>query len=472
MASVLSLTSRSTPTLGGGGGTVFLSLASGVAGLASISDTTAAGTLTAVTDGDYLLGLNAAGTFVRKVLKSSIITTDASLLTSGTLADARLSSNVPLKNAANVFTASQTVGNYRLNVGGLAAAASFHTAVDSGVLVKASSGRSLLEVHAPDDTARIVLQQISGNFGGYLTTTNYALTIGASKSQIRFGTQFSGAAATNTLFVNPDGANDANAPILAVLNSASQTADTLQLWGVSSTSTARAQAAINSGWADSTDATRTGQLSLGVYSYGGFQEGLRIVANATTPYTFVPTKFVVGYPIPGGWPASRQAVFASNAANTVALEALNYGAGYNYAASFVALGAGGINVAADFAAFNATTNYAVRVTAGDLALSSGCHTLFASNTLLKWNADAGFARNAAGVVEVNNGTAGTYRDLRLRNVRTEATTVAGLVAAATAGAGARAFVTDATATTFASAVTGGGANAVPVYSDGSAWYIG
>ena len=30
----------------------------------------------------------------------------------------------------------------------------------------------------------------------------------------------------------------------------------------------------------------------------------------------------------------------------------------------------------------------------------------------------------------------------------------------------------ATATTFASAYTGGGANKVPVYSDGSAWYIG
>jgi len=109
MASVLTLTNLSGPSLGAGTGSTSLTLASGVSGLASISDTTAAGTLTAVTDGDYLLGLNSAGTFVRKVLKSSIITTDASLLTSGTLADARLSSNVPLKDAANVFTAAQTV---------------------------------------------------------------------------------------------------------------------------------------------------------------------------------------------------------------------------------------------------------------------------------------------------------------------------------------------------------------------------
>ena len=51
-------------------------------------------------------------------------------------------------------------------------------------------------------------------------------------------------------------------------------------------------------------------------------------------------------------------------------------------------------------------------------------------------------------------------------------TVAALVAAATAGAGARAVVTDANATTFASIVAGGGANVVPVYSDGTNWRIG
>lgn len=50
--------------------------------------------------------------------------------------------------------------------------------------------------------------------------------------------------------------------------------------------------------------------------------------------------------------------------------------------------------------------------------------------------------------------------------------VAALPAAASAGAGARAFVTDASATTFASTVAGGGANNVPVYSDGTNWKIG
>jgi hypothetical protein len=51
-------------------------------------------------------------------------------------------------------------------------------------------------------------------------------------------------------------------------------------------------------------------------------------------------------------------------------------------------------------------------------------------------------------------------------------TVATLPSAVTSGVGARGFVSDATATTFASTVAGGGANKVPVYSDGTNWKIG
>lgn len=57
-------------------------------------------------------------------------------------------------------------------------------------------------------------------------------------------------------------------------------------------------------------------------------------------------------------------------------------------------------------------------------------------------------------------------------IKVTPTTVSRLPSAATAGAGARATVTDATATTFASTVTGGGANVVPVFSDGTNWKIG
>lgn len=51
-------------------------------------------------------------------------------------------------------------------------------------------------------------------------------------------------------------------------------------------------------------------------------------------------------------------------------------------------------------------------------------------------------------------------------------TVSGLPPASAALLGARATVTDANATTFASIVAGGGSNVVPVYCDGAAWKIG
>lgn len=51
-------------------------------------------------------------------------------------------------------------------------------------------------------------------------------------------------------------------------------------------------------------------------------------------------------------------------------------------------------------------------------------------------------------------------------------TVATLPSAATAGVGSRSFVTDASAPAFGATVTGGGAVATPVYSDGTNWKVG
>jgi hypothetical protein len=41
---------------------------------------------------------------------------------------------------------------------------------------------------------------------------------------------------------------------------------------------------------------------------------------------------------------------------------------------------------------------------------------FVSAGIIKWNNDAGIGRNAAGIVEINSGTAGTFRDLKLRTL--------------------------------------------------------
>lgn len=57
-------------------------------------------------------------------------------------------------------------------------------------------------------------------------------------------------------------------------------------------------------------------------------------------------------------------------------------------------------------------------------------------------------------------------------IRHASSTVAGLPSASSSGVGSRYLVTDANATTFAAVVAGGGANVVPVYSDGTNWRIG
>lgn len=53
---------------------------------------------------------------------------------------------------------------------------------------------------------------------------------------------------------------------------------------------------------------------------------------------------------------------------------------------------------------------------GDLKYGSGALALWSSTSLSTGTADTGIARNAAGVLEVDNGTAGTLRDLTLRNL--------------------------------------------------------
>jgi hypothetical protein len=79
---------------------------------------------------------------------------------------------------------------------------------------------------------------------------------------------------------------------------------------------------------------------------------------------------------------------------------------------------------------------------------------------------------AAAVLEVKLADNSARAQLYANTLRTDQTTVAALPAAATAGAGARAFVTDALAPAFGSTVAGSGAVSVPVYSDGSNWVVG
>jgi hypothetical protein len=57
-------------------------------------------------------------------------------------------------------------------------------------------------------------------------------------------------------------------------------------------------------------------------------------------------------------------------------------------------------------------------------------------------------------------------------ISTVVTTATSLPSAVTAGIGARAFITDASTTTFNEAVVGSGVYKMPVFSDGTGWFIG
>ena len=77
------------------------------------------------------------------------------------------------------------------------------------------------------------------------------------------------------------------------------------------------------------------------------------------------------------------------------------------------------------------------ILAGDYAgfVASEVALTLANNALVRWSSDAtrygtkdtGLSRNAAGIVEANNGTAGTYRDIKFRN---RVMTVGGNIASA------------------------------------------
>lgn len=78
--------------------------------------------------------------------------------------------------------------------------------------------------------------------------------------------------------------------------------------------------------------------------------------------------------------------------------------------------------------------------------------------------------NLGNVVLANNFT-GNYVSASTF-VKSTPVLVSALPSAATAGAGARSFVSDADSTTFNAAVVGGGSNNMPVFSNGTDWFIG
>ena len=151
----------------------------------------------------------------------------------------------------------------------------------------------------------------------------------------------------------------------------------------------------------------------------------------------------------------------------------NYNTGVGYRALNAALTGAGNTAAGADALLQATgaNNTALGYQAGD-ALTTG-----SNNTIIGHGADASSA-TVSNEITLGNASVTSLRapglsfTVGVKWHNSSTLTVSTLPAAATAGAGARAVVTDANATTFHSIVAAGGANVVPVFSDGTNWRIG
>jgi hypothetical protein len=172
----------------------------------------------------------------------------------------------------------------------------------------------------------------------------------------------------------------------------------------------------------------------------------------------------------------------------------NTGGDYNVAVGYDALSAAttvNYNTGVGYRALNATVTGAGNTAVGSdaLLLTTGANntavgyaagnslTTGSNNTVIGYDADASSA-TVSNEVTIGNSSVTSLRapgltlTVGLKWINNGTQTVAALVAAGTAGAGARAVVTDANATTFHAIVAGGGANVVPVFSDGTNWRIG
>jgi hypothetical protein len=91
--------------------------------------------------------------------------------------------------------------------------------------------------------------------------------------------------------------------------------------------------------------------------------------------------------------------------------------------------------------------------------------------------DLGVARNAAGVLEINSGSAGAYRDLTIRNLIASGGCVflddftVGTLPTASSNTFGQAIVTDANAPSVGATVASGGSADCVVTSNGTNWIV-
>lgn len=199
-----------------------------------------------------------------------------------------------------------------------------------------------------------------------------------------------------------------------------------------------------------TSGSGSSTITAGSTATSGFSAGNLLYSNGSTVAAFATTISGSNITVPG----AIQFPAGSVSAPSVAVGVSNTG---------IYQGTNGIGIAvngnnrADFGlttagqwTFPTTLNMGASIAGGaTLTVVFGTRATISSPTI--------------GVISIVGGSSGPGAIL------TNPSTVSGLMSAVTAGVGARAFVTDATACTLGTTVSGGGSTACPVYSDGTNW---
>jgi hypothetical protein len=128
---------------------------------------------------------------------------------------------------------------------------------------------------------------------------------------------------------------------------------------------------------------------------------------------------------------------------------------------FFNAGTGGIDVTSG-------NSHTVKFDNGIFLKSNGSFA-FSSTSTPNGSNDIGFSRSAAGVLEINNGTGGTYRDILTRALRSSAVTFANRPG--TPVEGMLVAFTDSTTATWGATITGTGSNHVLGYFNGTNWTV-
>jgi hypothetical protein len=134
---------------------------------------------------------------------------------------------------------------------------------------------------------------------------------------------------------------------------------------------------------------------------------------------------------------------------------------------FIDMGINGNNFVSSMWTISGKDDGYLYVNTGNLTL--GTDTL---GTTVKVHVGGTLAANVVATFSNNSVTVTGNVIVSGKYIKLTPGTVANLVYANIAGAGAKAFVTDSTSNTFANLVVGGGTYYVPVFSNGTNWYVG